>query len=233
MLSKFNLAACENLLPWRKSIHLIFLGEKTDSGTKTGFHGNLRHCNCSLPQSHSLLCAGSGSPSDPLSHFNKLRRQKNIHFFRLASFILSLCAEKAIQMLKGAGMHSWDREKGPGPQHPAVRSVLPGNLQPVCWIPTIWNYFLGPSFVLQWCIIMLDEILWFTRKDTAKGLGNPCFKGYVQNCWVLFSWLICSVYMKIKSFSTRETHFGYIQEKDLESQHLMVVRNITPLLKSA
>lgn len=93
MLSKFNPAACENLLPWRKSIHLIFLGEKTDSGTKTGFHGNLRHCNCSLPQSHSLLCAGSGSPSDPLSHFNKLRRQKNIHFFRLVHFFC-LCALK-------------------------------------------------------------------------------------------------------------------------------------------
>lgn len=52
------------------------------------FHGNLRHRNCSPPQSHSLLCAGSGSPSDPLSHFNKLSQQKNIHFFQLGYFFL-------------------------------------------------------------------------------------------------------------------------------------------------
>lgn len=106
------------------------------------------------------------------------------------------------QTLKGAGRHSWDREEGQ--EHNILQSG-PGNLHPVCWIPIIWNYFLGLSFVLQWYIIRLDEIPWITRRDTANNLGNPCFKGYVQNNWFLFFWLICSVYMKIKSLSTRNT----------------------------
>lgn len=77
------------------------------------FHGNLRHCNCLLPQSHSLLCAGSGSPSDPLSHFNKLSQQKKkITFSDWFSFFC-LCALKwQREAFKGARTCSWDKEEG-------------------------------------------------------------------------------------------------------------------------
>lgn len=221
------------MLPWRKSIHLIFLGEKTDSGTKPGFHGNLRHRNCSLPQSHSLLCAGSALSSQSSESFQQAKATEEHSLFP-TGFVFSVfvCWNGNSNTHEGRNAQLGQGGK-PGPQHPAVRSALPGNLQPVCWIPTIWNYFWGPSFVLQWCITRLDEIPWFMSRDTANGLGNPCFKGHVQNSWFLFSWLVCSVHTKIKSLSTGEKHFGYIQGKDLESQPIMAVRNITPLLKSA
>lgn len=160
MLSKFNPAAREKLLPGRKSIPLIFLGEKTDSGTKTEFHGNLRDCNCSLPQSHSLLCAGSGSQADPLSHFSRLRRQKNIHFFRLGSFFLSLCTEMAIQTLKRAGLHSWDREEGQ--DHNILQSGLfcPGACSLCVWFQPPEITFWAPP--LSCHAVMCQQVGWNT-----------------------------------------------------------------------
>lgn len=76
-------------------------------------------------------------------------RPRDKHSLFPIGFVFSVFGTEMMSNTPEGGDMQLEQGRRSGWQHPAVRSVLPGILQSVYYIPTIWNSSLGSSFVLQ------------------------------------------------------------------------------------
>lgn len=202
--------------------------EKTDPGTKPGLHGNLK---CSVPQSHSL-CAASGLCSQSSESLQQAKATQEHSLFPTGFVFFCLCALKwQLSLSRGVGMHSWDRQEGKDHnklqsglfcQEPATLCVGSQPPEMTFWAPPL-SCSDGSSGWMKYPGLWAER---YSKWPWEPLLQRVCSK------LVLLAHMLSLHENKIIVYK-KETHFGYVQGKDLESQHIMVVRNITPLLKSA
>lgn len=158
MHSKFYPAAFQNMVCHKENLYASFsLTKRLILAPWLWFHGNLRHCNCSLPQSHSSSALKLALHWSLLWAMSVAQPAENIHFFWLGCglffffFFLSVYwndnIKSWIRQDCALGMRRKARTK---PSCSQGSLGWWGTAACVFYISSIWNNFLGPFFVV-WC----------------------------------------------------------------------------------
>lgn len=128
---KFHPAAFQNMFCHKENLYASFsLTKRLILAPWLWLHGNLRHCNCSLPQTHSSSALELALRWSLLWVMSVAQPAENIHFFW---FFFFSCQCTKITTPKAASDRTVQLGQGrrPGPSHPAVSAD--GELQPVCF----------------------------------------------------------------------------------------------------